>query len=81
MGKSGGPGRDRTDDLFHATAEKQPEICFQVVRNWDIGRKPVDWAMFPANFRQTLTLSRAAWAGSLVRLCKWAISQPLRLPL
>ena len=32
--KVGGPGRDRTDDLFHAMeSEMQPEIRFQVVSN------------------------------------------------
>ena len=49
IGLFGGPGRDRTDDLFHAMEEeRQPEICFQVVSNWYIGRKPVYWTIFPA---------------------------------
>src|SRR5437879_13585629 len=65
----GGPGRDRTDDLFHAMeSERQPELCFQVVSNWYIGRKPVYWMIFPANFRPNFSVynRRAAWAGVLV---------------
>jgi len=53
--RNGGPGRDRTDDLFHAIEEKkQPEMCFQVVSNRNIGWKTVYWTMFPANFRPNL---------------------------
>jgi hypothetical protein len=64
MGKSGGPGRDRTDDLFHAmAAEKQPEIGFEGFINRRIGQKWICWPIFPANFRPKLTLNRAAWAG------------------
>jgi hypothetical protein len=29
----------------------QPGICFQALKNWDIGQKPVYLAIFPANFR------------------------------
>ena len=48
----GGPGRDRTDDLFHAMeVEKPPEIGFEVVSNRSVGQKPVYSAIFPANFR------------------------------
>jgi hypothetical protein len=50
--KIGGPGRDRTDGLFHAMeAERQPEIDSKVVSNRNIGQKRVYRAIFPANFR------------------------------
>jgi hypothetical protein len=40
--------------------EKQPRICFQVVSNWNIGRKPVYSAIFPANFRPNLSACKTA---------------------
>src|SRR6266404_3037054 len=43
----GGPGRDRTDDLFHAMqAERRPELGAQAVSNRRIGQKTVYWTCF-----------------------------------
>ncbi len=48
----GGPGRDRTDDPFHAMECKwQPEIDSKAVNNRSIGQNRVYRAIFPANFR------------------------------
>jgi hypothetical protein len=40
-----------TDDLFHAmVTEKQPEVCFQMVSNCYIGRKPVLFGAISGQF-------------------------------
>jgi len=54
--------------------EKQPGICFQVVSNWNIGRKPVYSALFPANFRSNfLILKTGAPVGGGSRYSRFAL--------
>jgi hypothetical protein len=48
----GGPGRVRTDDLFHAMQlQEQPAIGFQELTNRNIGQKRRIRRPFPANFQ------------------------------
>ena len=60
-------GIEPTTSSIAMQSERQPELCFQVVSNWYIGRKPVYWMIFPANFRPNFSVynRRAAWAGVL----------------